>query len=126
MYNTPPVYALYLAGLVFDWLQAQGGLAAMAACNRRKAEQLYRTIDGNDFYANPIEPASRSLMNVPFTLAAPELEPLFLQQAGAAGLLNLQGHRSIGGLRASIYNAVSEPAVAALTDFMQDFAGRHG
>ena len=126
MYNTPPTYALYLAGLVFDWLQAGGGLEAMEVINRRKAKKLYAAIDGSDFYANPVELASRSLMNVPFTLADAALDKQFLQESEAAGLLNLKGHRSVGGMRASIYNAVSETAVDALIAFMQDFEQRNG
>ena len=126
MYNTPPTFALYLAGLVFDWLQAGGGLEAMEVINRRKAKKLYAAIDGSDFYANPVELASRSLMNVPFTLADAALDKQFLQESEAAGLLNLKGHRSVGGMRASIYNAVSEAAVDALIAFMQDFEQRNG
>jgi phosphoserine aminotransferase len=126
MYNTPPTFALYLAGLVFDWLQAGGGLEAMEVINRRKAKKLYAAIDGSDFYANPVELASRSLMNVPFTLADAALDKPFLQESEAAGLLNLKGHRSVGGMRASIYNAVSEAAVDALIAFMQDFEQRNG
>jgi phosphoserine aminotransferase len=126
MYNTPPTFALYLAGLVFEWLKAQGGLAAMEAVNRRKAEKLYAAIDGSGFYANPVELPSRSLMNVPFTLADDALDKTFLAEADAAGLLNLKGHRSVGGMRASIYNAVGEDAVDALIAFMQDFEQRHG
>lgn len=126
MYNTPPTFALYLAGLVFDWLQAQGGLQAMEVRNRRKAEKLYAAIDGSSFYANPVELQSRSLMNVPFTLADDSLDKVFLAEADAAGLLNLKGHRSVGGMRASIYNAVGEDAVDALIDFMQDFERRNG
>lgn len=126
MYNTPPTFALYLAGLVFEWLKAQGGLAAMEAVNRRKAGKLYAAIDGSDFYANPVEIQSRSLMNVPFTLADDTLDKTFLTEADAAGLLNLKGHRSVGGMRASIYNAVGEDAVDALIAFMQDFEQRHG
>ncbi len=125
MYNTPPTYALYLAGLVFDWLQEQGGLPAMEALNRAKAEKLYGAIDGSDFYANPVELASRSLMNIPFTLADAGLDKLFLQEAEAANLLNLKGHRSVGGMRASIYNAVGMDAVDALINFMQDFEKRN-
>jgi len=125
MYNTPPTFALYLAGLVFDWLRDRGGLDAMEAFNRRKAEKLYAAIDGSDFYANPVEPRSRSLMNVPFTLASPELDEPFLAEAEAAGLLNLKGHRSVGGMRASIYNAVTERAVDALISFMRDFEARN-
>lgn len=126
MYNTPPTFALYLAGLVFDWLQQLGGLEAMAAINRRKAEKLYAAIDGSDFYTNPVELPSRSLMNVPFILADDALDKLFLQESEAAGLLNLKGHRSVGGMRASLYNAVSEAAVDALIAFMQDFEQRNG
>ena len=126
MYNTPPTFSLYLAGLVFAWLEEQGGLEAMEAVNRRKAGKLYGYIDGSGFYANPVEPASRSLMNVPFTLANPDLDKTFLGEAESAGLLNLKGHRSVGGMRASIYNAVSEQAVDALIAFMQDFQRRYG
>ena len=126
MYNTPPTFALYLAGLVFDWLHQLGGLEAIAAVNRRKAQKLYAAIDGSDFYANPVELASRSLMNVPFTLADAGLDQQFLQESEAAGLLNLKGHRSVGGMRASIYNAVSEAAVDALIAFMQEFERSNG
>ncbi|MDK2776131.1 MAG: 3-phosphoserine/phosphohydroxythreonine transaminase [Pseudomonadota bacterium] len=126
MYNTPPTYSWYLAGLVFEWLKEQGGLNAMAAVNRRKAEKLYSFIDGNDFYANPVAIANRSIMNVPFTLADAALDKTFLAESEAAGLLNLAGHRSVGGMRASIYNAVSEDAVDALIAFMADFAQKRG
>ena len=126
MYNTPPTFAVYLAGLVFDWLVEQGGLDAMETVNRRKAEKLYKAIDTSDFYANPVELVSRSLMNVPFTLADAALDKQFLQESEEAGLLNLKGHRSVGGMRASIYNAVGEPAVDALIAFMQDFEQRNG
>jgi len=126
MYNTPPTFALYLAGLVFDWLVEQGGLEAMEARNRRKAEKLYAMIDNSDFYANPVDPACRSLMNVPFTLADADLDKTFLAESEAAGLLNLKGHRSVGGMRASIYNAVGEDAVDALLAFMADFEQRNG
>jgi phosphoserine aminotransferase len=126
MYNTPPTYGLYLAGLVFDWLQELGGLQAMEQINRRKAQTLYAAIDDSAFYANPVELASRSLMNVPFTLADAGLDKQFLQESEAAGLLNLKGHRSVGGMRASIYNAVGEEAVDALIAFMQDFEQRNG
>ena len=126
MYNTPPTYALYLAGLVFEWLLAQGGLPAMETINRAKASRLYAAIDGSDFYANPVELASRSLMNIPFTLKNAELDKLFLQESEAAGLLNLKGHRSVGGMRASVYNAVGMDAVEALIAFMQDFERRQG
>ena len=126
MYNTPPTFALYLAALVFDWLVEQGGLDAMETLNRRKARKLYAAIDGSDFYANPVELPSRSLMNVPFTLADADLDNQFLRESEAAGLLNLKGHRSVGGMRASLYNAVSEAAVDALIAFMQDFEQRNG
>ena len=125
MYNTPPTYAMYLGGLVFQWIKSQGGLQAMEERNRRKADKLYRYIDESDFYANPVELASRSLMNVPFTLADTELEKPFLAESEAAGLLNLKGHRSVGGMRASLYNAVPEAAVDSLIAFMQDFVSRH-
>ncbi len=124
MYNTPPTFAIYLADLVFSWLQQLGGLQAMEVINRRKAAKLYSAIDSSSFYANPVELASRSLMNVPFTLADPALDKLFLQESEAAGLLNLKGHRSVGGMRASLYNAVGEDAVDALIAFMQDFEQR--
>ncbi len=126
MYNTPPTFAVYLAGLVFQWLKEQGGLEAIEVVNRRKAEKLYGYIDDSDFYANPVVVHDRSLMNIPFTLADPELDKLFLAEAEAAGLLNLKGHRSVGGMRASIYNAVSEDAVDALIGFMDGFRTRQG
>ena len=126
MYNTPPTYSLYLAGLVFQWLKEQGGLAAIAEVNARKAEKLYGYIDASDFYANPVEVASRSWMNVPFTLADAELDKKFLAAAEDIGLMNLKGHRSVGGMRASIYNAVPEAAVDALIDIMKDFEKNYG
>ena len=121
MYNTPPTFAIYLAGLVFQWLKRQGGLTAMEQRNRRKAETLYGYIDGSGFYANPVEKVSRSWMNVPFTLADATLEKDFLAGAREAGLLNLEGHRSVGGMRASIYNALGMDAVETLVSFMRDF-----
>jgi len=126
MLNTPPTFAWYIAGLVFEWLREQGGLAAMAEINRRKAQRLYDAIDASDFYHSPVDPACRSWMNVPFTLANPDLDGDFLDGAKAAGLLNLKGHRSVGGMRASIYNAMPEAGVEALTGFMQEFERRHG
>ncbi len=126
MLNTPPTYAWYLAGLVFKWIKDQGGLDVVAEVNRRKAEKLYRAIDESDFYANPVEPQSRSWMNVPFTLARPELDGQFLEQAAAAGLVTLKGHRSVGGMRASIYNAMPEAGVDALIDFMREFERNNG
>jgi phosphoserine aminotransferase len=126
MYNTPPTYSIYLAGLVFKWLKNQGGLPAIEQINRRKASKLYDYIDNSGFYANPVELASRSLMNIPFTLADAALDKAFLAQAEAAGLMNLKGHRSVGGMRASIYNAVGEDAVDALIAFMTEFARSNG
>ena len=126
MYNTPPTYGWYLAGLVFKWLLAQGGLEGMAEINRRKAKALYDAIDNSGFYANPVAVESRSWMNVPFTLADAELDAKFLQEAGAAGLKTLKGHRSVGGMRASIYNAMPEAGVKALIDFMAEFERVNG
>lgn len=126
MYNTPPTFAWYVAGLVFKWLKAQGGLVAMAERNQRKADRLYATIDDAGFYHSPVAPAARSRMNVPFTLADPELEARFLTEAKAVGLVALEGHRSVGGLRASLYNAMPEAGVDALIAFMSEFAQRYG
>ncbi len=121
MYNTPPTYAWYLAGLVFQWLRRKGGLEGMAEINRRKAEALYAAIDDSSFYANPVDIDCRSWMNVPFTLADSALDGEFLKQAGDAGLKTLKGHRSVGGMRASIYNAMPEEGVTTLIDFMREF-----
>jgi phosphoserine aminotransferase len=126
MYNTPPTYAWYLAGLVFKWLKQQGGVESIARINERKSKKLYNYIDQSGFYKNPVELESRSWMNVPFTLPDESLDKPFLKDAELAGLLNLKGHRSVGGMRASIYNAVGEDAVDALIAHMQDFANRHG
>lgn len=126
MYNTPATYSWYLAGLVFKWLKEQGGVAAMEQVNRRKSGKLYDFIDASDFYANPIEPRFRSWMNVPFTLADDSLNDPFLQGAEARGLLNLKGHRSVGGMRASIYNAMPEAGVDALIDYMAGFVKERG
>ena len=126
MYNTPPTYAWYLAGLVFDWLKGIGGLETMGNINARKAELLYKTIDDSGFFKNPVEPASRSWMNVPFTLANPELDDTFIKEAKAANLTTLKGHRSVGGMRASIYNAMPQEGVEALVGFMQEFERKHG
>ena len=121
MFNTPPTYTWYLAGLVFRWLKDMGGVAAMEAVNKRKAAKLYAAIDASAFYSSPVAPACRSTMNVPFTLSDADLDAAFLDGAEARGLLNLKGHRSVGGMRASIYNAVSEAAVDALIAYMADF-----
>ncbi len=126
MYNTPPTLAWYLSGLVFKWIKAQGGLVSMEDINRRKAKKLYRAIDTSGLYKNLVVPDSRSWMNVPFTLADDRLNSLFLAQAEECGLLNLAGHRSVGGMRASIYNAVPEAAVDALVDFMSVFERDNG
>ncbi|AOY88016.1 phosphoserine transaminase [Marinobacter salinus] len=126
MYNTPATYSWYLAGLVFKWLKAQGGVKAMGEINYRKAKKLYDFIDTNDFYANPIAPRFRSWMNIPFTLADDGLNGEFLKGANACGLLNLKGHRSVGGMRASIYNAMPEAGVDALIRYMAEFAKERG
>ena len=121
MLNTPPTYSWYLAGLVFEWLKEQGGLEEMARRNLRKASRLYAAIDESDFYHNPVQPESRSLMNVPFVLADSSLDAEFVRQAEAAGLTSLKGHRSVGGMRASIYNAMPEAGIEALVSFMAEF-----
>ncbi|WP_422448313.1 3-phosphoserine/phosphohydroxythreonine transaminase [Endozoicomonas sp. ALB091] len=126
MYNTPPTFAWYLAGLVFKWLKKQGGLAAINALNQRKANKLYAQIDGSGFYQNPVDPKWRSRMNVPFTLINPELDATFLAESEQAGFRYLKGHKAVGGMRASIYNAVPEQHVAALIDFMKEFERRYG
>ena len=126
MNNTPPTFGWYLAGLIFQWLKRQGGVEAISAINQRKAEKLYAAIDASEFYANPVAIANRSWMNIPFTLADAALDKVFIQEADQAGLLNLQGHRSVGGMRASIYNAVPEAAVDALTEFMAHFEKTRG
>ena len=126
MYNTPPTYGFYLAGLVFAWLKAQGGLVAMAQINKRKAEKLYAAIDGNAFYTNPVAINQRSWMNVPFTLSDATRDADFLQQAKSHGLVTLKGHRSVGGMRASIYNAMPEAGVDALIAFMTQFSQQQG
>ncbi len=125
MYNTPPTFAMYLAGLVFEWLLQKGGLNAMADINQRKAMKLYNAIDESDFYQSPVEMKSRSWMNVPFTLTDPEQDPVFLKQAAEKGLVTLKGHRSVGGMRASIYNAMPEQGIDALVAFMNEFAPAH-
>lgn len=126
MTNTPPTFAWYVADLVFQHLKANGGIEAVAEVNRRKAGKLYAAIDASDFYDNPVEPDCRSVMNVPFILADASLDGKFLEEAKAAGLVNLKGHRSVGGMRASIYNAVSEAAVDALIAFMAEFERING
>jgi phosphoserine aminotransferase len=126
MLNTPPTFAWYLAGLVFQWLKQQGGLQAIGDRNRAKAERLYGYIDASGYYSNPIAKDCRSWMNVPFRLANPDLEKTFAAEAAKAGLTNLEGHRSVGGMRASLYNAMPLEGVDALVSFMKDFAARNG
>lgn len=126
MTNTPPTFAWYVADLVFQHLQSNGGLTPMAAINHRKSTKLYATIDDSGFYSNPVRPDCRSRMNVPFILADSALDAKFLSESAASGLTNLKGHRSVGGMRASIYNAVSEEAVDALIDFMNEFERTNG
>ena len=126
MYNTPPTFGMYTAGLVFKWLKDNGGLAAMEKTNREKAGLLYGKIDASDFYHSPVAVENRSLMNVPFTLKDAALDEAFLKGAKEAGLLQLKGHRSVGGMRASIYNAMPVAGVQALVDYMGDFEKSHG
>jgi phosphoserine aminotransferase len=129
MLNTPPTFSIYLLGLILDWIAETGGLAATAERNQAKSAALYAAIDGSPFYANPVAANARSWMNIPFTIQADnaeELEKEFVAQADAAGLTNLKGHRSVGGMRASIYNAMPLAGVEALIDFMQDFERKNG
>ena len=126
MYNTPPTYAIYMAGLTFQWLKRQGGIAAMEATNVAKAELLYQTIDGSGLYLNRVQPDCRSRMNVPFFLCNESLNDAFLAGAKEAGLLQLKGHKSVGGMRASIYNAMPLAGVQALCAYMQEFERTHG
>jgi phosphoserine aminotransferase len=125
MYNTPPTYAWYLAGLVFEWLKEAGGVVAIAQVNKQKAELLYSYIDKSDFYQNHIESQFRSLMNVPFWLTDESLNKEFLAQAEESGLMALKGHRIVGGMRASIYNAMPLAGLEALVAFMKSFADKN-
>ena len=125
MYNTPPTYPMYIAGLVFEWLKKKGGLAAMEKINIAKAKLLYDLFDTTDFYHCPVARPDRSRMNVPFTLKNPALDDEFLKQARMRGLIQLKGHRSVGGMRASIYNAMPLEGVAVLVEFMKEFASNH-
>jgi phosphoserine aminotransferase len=126
MYNTPPTYAIYIAGLVFHWIKAQGGLVAMEAHNRRKAALLYDYLDTTGFYNAPVAKDCRSLMNVPFKLKDEALDGAFLKGAEARGMVQLKGHRSVGGMRASIYNAMPIEGVQALVAYMKEFEAQHG
>jgi len=125
-YNTPPTFAIYMAGLVFKWVKAQGGVAGMEAANRAKADLLYGYLDGTGFYRNPVHASVRSRMNVPFVLRDESLNDAFLQGAEAAGLMQLKGHKSVGGMRASIYNAMPLDGVRALVDYLKEFERRYG
>jgi phosphoserine aminotransferase len=126
LFNTPNTFGWYLAALVFQWLKKEGGMAAIGARNAAKAKLLYDYIDASGYYANPVEKTARSRMNVPFVLPDGKLDEAFLGEATAAGLLSLKGHRAVGGMRASLYNAMPLEGVQALVDFMQDFARRNG
>ena len=127
MHNTPPSFALYMVGLVFQWAKKMGGLAEIEKTNRTKADMLYKAIDqSGGFYKGHAATNARSLMNVPFRLPSEDLENAFAKESTKAGLIGLKGHRSVGGMRASVYNAVTVDAVKALTDFMADFQRRNG
>ena len=126
MYNTPPTYAIYIAGLVFQWIKKQGGLAAMETHNRKKAAVLYDYLDSTKFYSNPVARKDRSLMNVPFKLPNEALDESFLKGAQAAGMIQLKGHRSVGGMRASIYNAMPIAGVETLVAYMKEFERKNG
>ena len=126
MYNTPPTYAIYIAGLVFRWIKDMGGLAAMRQRNEQKAQLLYSALDGSSLYRNTVSPECRSWMNVPFHLQEPKLNEAFLLGAQDAGLVQLKGHRLLGGMRASIYNAMPLEGVQALVSYLNDFEQRRG
>ncbi|OBS10474.1 3-phosphoserine/phosphohydroxythreonine transaminase [Acidihalobacter prosperus] len=126
MYNTPPTFAWYIAGEVFEWIEREGGLKAMGERNHRKAAKLYALLDASDFYRSPVAVDSRSWMNATFTLADEALSAAFLEGAESSGLKNLKGHRSVGGMRASLYNAMPEAGVDALVEYMREFERVHG
>ena len=126
MYNTPPTYAIYIAGLVFKMLKAKGGIAAMEKTNRAKAKLLYDALDASSFYSSPVAVENRSLMNIPFTLKDAALDEEFIKGAKARGMVQIKGHRSVGGMRASIYNAMPIEGVQALVDWMKEFEKLHG
>ncbi|MRH44491.1 3-phosphoserine/phosphohydroxythreonine transaminase [Aquibacillus halophilus] len=125
LYNTPPTFAIYMAKLVFDWLSDHGGIKAMQKVNEEKARVLYNYIDGSKFFSSPVRKDSRSIMNIPFVIPNRELDTAFVKQAQAKGLETLKGHRSVGGMRASIYNAMPLEGVQALVDFMREFEEEH-
>jgi phosphoserine aminotransferase len=126
MLNTPASYNWYLVGLVLKWLKSLGGIAAVESRNIAKSERLYQAIDESSLFSNPVDPAYRSRMNVPFILSNPDLDKTFLAEAEAKGLAELKGHRSVGGMRASIYNAMPDEGVDALIDFIKTFEKTHG
>jgi phosphoserine aminotransferase len=126
MLNTPPTYAIYIAGLVFKWLKGEGGLAGIEKKNIEKVRILYDFLDASSFFKNPVRKEDRSRMNVPFTLRKPELDEEFLKGAKAAGMIQLKGHRSVGGMRASIYNAMPVEGVKKLVEYMKEFEVKHG
>jgi phosphoserine aminotransferase len=126
MLNTPATYAMYVAGLVFKWIKQQGGLISLEKKNIEKAKLLYDFLDASSFFRNPVAKEDRSRMNVPFTLSKPELDPVFLKGAEERGMVQLKGHRSVGGMRASIYNAMPLEGVQSLVQYMKDFEARHG
>ena len=126
MINTPPTYSIYIAGLVFEWLIEQGGLVQIEKMNRAKANLLYEYFDSTQFYHSPVHKADRSLMNVPFWLQDEALNEVFLAGAQQRGLLQLKGHRSVGGMRASIYNAMPIEGVRSLVDYLKEFERSHG
>ena len=126
MFNTPPTYSIYVAGLVFQWLKKQGGLVEMEKRNIAKAQVLYDYLDASSFFRSPVRKEDRSRMNVPFKLADESLDDAFLKATKEAGMVQLKGHRSVGGMRASIYNAMPVEGVRALCDYMKDFEKRHG
>jgi len=125
LFNTPPSYAIYIAGLVFEWLESQGGLTAMAQRNQAKAAMLYQYLDHSRLFRAAVQPPHRSAMNVPFVTGKPDIDAAFIDAAETAGLRNLKGHRSVGGMRASLYNAMPVEGVAKLVQFMSDFEKRH-
>jgi len=122
MYNTPPCYCIYMAKLVYEWILSLGGLEAMKELNKKKSEYLYNYLDNQDYYIAPVEKESRSMMNVTFVTGDADLDKKFASEAAAVGLQNLKGHRSVGGMRASIYNAMPYEGVVALVEFMKKFA----
>jgi phosphoserine aminotransferase len=127
LHNTPPCFAIYMVGLVFQWAKKQGGLAAIEKTNRAKAKLVYDAIDqSGGFYRGHTKPEARSLMNIPFRLPSEELEDTFAKEAKKNNLIGLKGHRSVGGMRASIYNAVTIEGATALVDFMKDFQKKNG